>query len=131
MQKLAKLTVSVMQGILGDLKVHLVPTAKDPTASCMVSEVDLAPHTHSNTVIKLAVVQSLWAQVHIVLSAQALAGFSSETILMWLMKKEMKLVRETDMPHDACTQWANLCAEVIVRTGAIGCSSSLPLLCMF
>jgi len=42
-QKLAELTVSVMQGILGDPKVHLVPTAEDPTALCTVSKVNLAP----------------------------------------------------------------------------------------
>ena len=131
MQKLAELTVSVMQGILGDPKVHLVPSAEDPTASCTVSEVDLAPHTRSNAAMKLAVVRSLWAQAHTVLPAQALAGSPSETLLTWLMKKEMELVRETDTPHDARTQWANLCAEVIVRTGAVGCSSSLPLLRTF
>jgi hypothetical protein len=81
--------------------------------------------------MKLAVVGSLWAQAHTALPAQVLAGSPSESLLTWLMKKETELVWETDTPHDACTEWANLCAEVIVRTGAAGCSSSLPLLRMF
>ena len=41
--------------------------------------------------MKLAVVWSLWVQAHTVLPAQALAGSPSETLLMWLMKKEMEL----------------------------------------
>ncbi|KAF8490777.1 hypothetical protein F5888DRAFT_1620590 [Russula emetica] len=130
-QKLAELTVSLMQDILGDPKVQLVPSADEPTPSPTGPEVDLAPHTRSNAAMKLAVVRSLWAQAHTVLPAQALAGSPSETLLTWLMKKETELVRETDTPHDARTQWANLCAEVIVRTGAAGCSSSLSLLRMF
>jgi len=35
------------------------------------------------------------------------------------MEKEAKLVWETDMPHDARTQWAMLYAEVLVRTNAV------------
>ena len=130
MQKLAELTVSLMKDILGDPKVQLVPSGEVPP-SHTESEVDLMPHTRSNAAMKLAVVRSLWAQAHIILPAQALAGSPSETLLTWLMKKETELVRETDTPHDARTQWANLCAEVVVRTGATGCSSSLPLLRMF
>jgi hypothetical protein len=131
-QKLAELTVSLIQDILGDPKVQLVPAGDGPTTpSHTGSEVDLAPHTRSNAAMKLAVVRSLWTQAHEVLPAQALAGSPSETLLTWLMKKETELVWETDMPHDARTQWASLCAEVIVRTSAAGCSSSLSLLRMF
>ena len=129
-QKLAELTVSLMQDILGDPNVQLVPGADQPTPQAG-PEVDLAPHTRSNAAMKLAVVRSLWAQAHTVLPAQALAESPSETLLTWLMKKEMVLVSETDTPHDARTQWANLCAEVIVRSGAAGCSSFLPLHRMF
>lgn len=130
-QKLAELTVSLMQDILGDPDVQLVPPVDEPTLSHTRPEVDLVPHTRSNAAMKLAVVRSLWAQAHTVLPAQALAGSPSEALLTWLMKKEAELVLETDTPYDARTQWANLCAEVIVRTGAAGCSSSLPLLRMF
>jgi hypothetical protein len=119
-----------MQGILGDPNVQLVP-GDEPTPPHKGSELDLVPHTRSNTAMKLAVVRSLWAQAHTVLPAQAFAGSPSETLLTWLMKKEIELVRETDTPHDARTQWANLCAEVIVRTSVAGCSLSLPLLRMF
>ena len=131
MQKLAELTVSLMQGILGDPKVQLVPPVEEPIPSHARSEIDLAPHSRSNAAMKLAVVRSLWTQAHTVLPAQALAGSPSESLLTWLMKKETELVWETDTPHDARTQWANLCAEAIVRTGAAGCPSSLPLLRMF
>jgi len=130
-RKIAELTVSLMQDILGDPKVQLVPSGDVPTPSHTESEVDLAPHTRSNAAMKLAVVRSLWAQAHAVLSAQALAGSPSEALLTWLMKKETDLVWETDTPHDARTQWANLCGEVVLRTGTVGCSSSLPLLSMF
>jgi hypothetical protein len=130
-QKLAELTISLMQDILGDPDVQLVPPVDESTPSHTRSEIDLVPHTRSNSAMKLAVVRSLWAQAHTVLPAQALAGSPSEALLTWLMKKETRLVLETDTPHDARTQWANLCAEVIVRTGAAGCSSSLPLLRMF
>ena len=116
-----------MKDILGDPKVQLVPSEVPPSHT----ELEVVPHTRSNAAMKLAVVRSLWAQAHTILPAQALAGSPSETLLAWLMKKEMELVRETDTPHDARTQWANLCAEVVVRTGSAGCSSSLPLLRMF
>jgi hypothetical protein len=129
--KLAVLTVSLMQDILGDPNVQLVPAADEPTPSHAGPEVDLAPHTRSNAAMNLAVVRSLWAKAHAVLPAQAFAGPPSETLITWLVKKEMVLVWETDTPHDARTQWANLCAEVIVRSGAAGCSYSLPLLRMF
>jgi hypothetical protein len=49
------------------VKVWTTPSHAGP-------EVDLAPHTRSNTAMKLAVVRSLWAQAHTVLPAQALAG---------------------------------------------------------
>jgi len=129
-QKLAELAVSLMQDILGDPKVQLVPSGEEAAPS-NTPEVDLAPHTRSNAAMKLAVVRSLWAHAHSVLPAQALAGSPSEALLTWLMKKEAELVLETDTPHDARTQWATLCAEVVVRTGAAGCSSSLTLLRMF
>ena len=130
-QKLAELTVSLMQDILGDRNVQLVPSADEPAPSDAGPGVDLLTHTRSNEAMKLAVVRSLWAQAHAVLPTEALAGSPSEALLTWLMKKEVALVVETDTPHDARTQWANLCADVIVRTGAAGCSPSLPLLRMF
>ena len=130
-QKLAELAVSLMQDILGDPKVHLVPSGDEGTPSNTGSEADLAPHTRSNAAMKLAVVRSLWAHAHSVLPAQALAGSPSEALFTWLMKKEAELVCETDTPHDARTQWALFCAEVILRTSATSCSSSLALLRMF
>jgi hypothetical protein len=130
-QKLAELAVSLMQDILGDPNVQLVPSRDESPPSKPGSEVDLAPHTRSNAAMKLAVVRSLWAYAHSVLPAQALAGSPSEALLTWLMMKEAELVQETDTPHDARTQWAMLCAEVIVRTGAASCSSSLALLRTF
>jgi hypothetical protein len=65
--------------------------------------------------MKLAVVRALWGHVHAILPAQALAGSASEALLTWLMEKEAELVLETDLPFDARTQWAMLCAEVLVR----------------
>jgi hypothetical protein len=130
-QKLAELAVSLIQDILGDPKVQLVPSGPEGAPANTESESDLAPHTRSNAAMKLAVVRSLWAHAHSVLPAEALAGSPSEALLTWLMKKEEVLVKETDTPHDARTQWASLCAEVTVRTGAAGCSSSLALLRMF
>jgi hypothetical protein len=129
-QKLAELAVSLIQDILGDPKVQLVPSRGEGAPSDTV-EGDLAPHSRSNAAMKLAVVRSLWAHAHLVLPAQALAGSPSEALLTWLMKKEEELVQETDTPHDARTQWATLCAEVTVRTSAAGCSSSLALLRTF
>ena len=132
MQKLAELAVSVMQDILGDPKVQLVPAGDAPTPSHMESEVDLAPHTRSNAAMKLEVVRALWTHAHGLLPARALAGSPSETLLSWLMEKEAELVWETDTPHDARTQWAMLCAEVLVRTNAVtGCASAPAHLCMF
>jgi hypothetical protein len=128
-QKLAELAVSLMQDILGDPKVQLVPSGDEAAPS--KAEADLAPHTRSNAAMKLAVVRSLWTHAHSVLPAQVLAGSPSEALLMWLMEKEAQLVQETDTPHDARTQWAMLCAEVIVCTSAVGCSPSLALLRMF
>jgi len=131
-QKLAELAVSVMQDILGDPKVQLVPAGDAPTPSHMESEVDLAPHTRSNAAMKLEVVRALWTHAHGLLPARALAGSPSETLLSWLMEKEAELVWETDTPHDARTQWAMLCAEVLVRTNAVtGCVSAPAHLCMF
>lgn len=130
-QKLAELAVSLMQDILGDSKVQLVPSGDEAAPSNAGSEADLAPHTRSNAAMKLAVVRSLWAHAHSVLPARVLAGSPSEALLTWLMEKEAVLVQETDTPHDARTQWAMLCAEVIIRPGAAGCSSSLALLRMF
>jgi hypothetical protein len=130
-QKLAELAVSLMQDILGDPKVQLVPAGDEAAPSPKGPEIDLAPHTRSNAAMKLAVVRSLWSHAHSVLPAQALAGSPSEALLTWLMKKEAELVWETDTPHDARTQWATLCAEVVVRTGAAGCSPSLAPLRMF
>jgi hypothetical protein len=124
-QKLAELVVSLMQEILGDPKVQLVPSGDAPSPSHVDTEIDLAPHTRSNAAMKLAVVRSLWTQALAVLPARALAGSPSEALLMWLMEKESELVWETDVPHDARTQWAMLCAEVLVRTGAtVGCASA-------
>ena len=65
--------------------------------------------------MKLAVVRALWEHVHTILPAQALSGSASEKLLTWLMEKESELVWETDTPFDARTQWALLCAEVLVR----------------
>jgi hypothetical protein len=124
-QKLAELVVSLMQEILGDPKVQLVPSGDAPTPSHVDTEIDLAPHTRSNAAMKLAVVRSLWTQAHAVLPARALTGSPGEALLMWLMEKESELVWETDTPHDARTQWAMLCAEVLVRTGdTTGCASA-------
>jgi hypothetical protein len=131
-QKLAELAISVMQDILGDPKVQLVPSGDAPMSSHMDSEVDLAPHTCSSAAMKLKVVHVLWMHAHAVLPTQALARPPSEALLSWLMEKETKLMRETDTPHDAHTQWAMLCAEVLVRTNAVtGCASAPVHLCMF
>jgi len=62
----------------------------------------------------------------------ALAGSPSESLLTWLIEKEAKLVVETDMLHDGCTQWAMLCAEVLVRTSvATGYASAAAQLRVF
>jgi hypothetical protein len=125
--KLAGLAVSLMQDILGDPKVQLVPSGDAPTPKAngsVSSDVDLAPHTRSNAAMKLAVVRALWTHAHVVLPAQALGGSASEALLTWLMEKEASLVWETDTPHDARTQWAMLCAEVLVRSAASSASSS-------
>ncbi|KAI0301170.1 hypothetical protein B0F90DRAFT_1817185 [Multifurca ochricompacta] len=126
-QKLAELAVSVIQDILRDSNVQLVPSADTPTPSQTGSDVDLVPHTRSNAAMKLCVVRSLWTQTHSVLPAQALAGSASEALLTWLMEKEAELVWETNTPHDARTQWAMLCADVLARssTGARDASASL------
>ena len=115
MHKLAELAVSLMRDILSDPKVQLVPSAETPAPSHPGSDPDLVPHTRSNAAMKLAVVRALWGHVHAVLPAQALASSASETLLTWLMEKEAELVLETDTPFDARTQWAMLCAEVLVR----------------
>ena len=126
MQRLAELAVSLMQDILGDPKVQLVPSGDaQTTAPGAGSDVDLAPHTRSNAAMKLAVVRALWTHAHAVLPAQALGGSASEALLTWLMEKEAELVWETDTPHDARTQWAMLCAEVLVRSVASSASSLL------
>lgn len=129
-QKLAELAVSLMQDILGDPKVQLVPTGDAPAPSHVESEVDLAPHTRSNAAMKLAVVRELWTHAHALLPARALVGSPSEALLSWLMEREAEIVWETDTPHDARTQWAMLCAEVLLRTGAAaaGCCTSAPTL---
>jgi hypothetical protein len=121
----------LMQDILGDPKVQLVPAGDEAAPLPKGPEIDLAPHTRSNVAMKLAVVRSLWSHAHSVLPVQALAGSPSEALPTWLMKKEAELVWETDTPHDARMQWATLCAEVVVRTGAAGCSPFLAPLCMF
>jgi hypothetical protein len=130
-QRLAELAVSLMQDVLGDPNVQLVPSGDSPTPSHTGHEVDLAPHTRSNAAMKLAVVRALWSHAHAVLPAQALAGSPSEALLTWLMEKEAELVWETDKPHDARTQWAMLCAEVLVRSSAARCASASALLRMF
>jgi len=130
-RKLAELAVSLMQDILGDPKVQLVPSNDPATASNVGSEVDLAPHTRSNAAMKLAVVRALWGHAHAVLPPRSLAGSPSEALLTWLMEREGDLVWETDTPHDARTQWAMLCAEVLVRTSAAGCTLAPALLRTF
>ena len=115
MQKLAELAVSLMRDILSDSKVQLVPAAETPAPKHVGSDPDLVPHTRSNAAMKLAVVRALWGHVYALLPAQALAGSASEALLTWLMEKEAELVWETDTPFDARTQWAMLCAEVLVR----------------
>ncbi|KAI9465049.1 hypothetical protein BJY52DRAFT_1209886 [Lactarius psammicola] len=117
-QKLAELAVSLMRDILSDPKVQLVPSADTPAPSHAGSDPDLVPHTRSNAAMKLAVVRALWGHVYAVLPAQALAGSASEALLTWLMEKEAELILETDTPFDARTQWAMLCAEVLVRADA-------------
>ena len=114
-QKLAELAVSLMRDILSDPKVQLVPAAETPAPKHVGSDPDLVPHTRSNAAMKLAVVRALWGHVYALLPAQALAGSASEALLTWLMEKEAELVWETDTPFDARTQWAMLCAEVLVR----------------
>jgi hypothetical protein len=62
----------------------------------------------------------------------ALTRFLSESLLTWLMEKEAELVVETDTPHDMCTQWAMLCAEVLMCTGvATGYALAAAQLCVF
>ncbi|KAH9971901.1 hypothetical protein BGW80DRAFT_1460112 [Lactifluus volemus] len=65
--------------------------------------------------------------------ARRRAASMSESLLTWLMEKEPEIVWETDTPHDARTQWAMLCAEVIMRSAPSpsSSSSSTPLLCVF
>jgi len=48
--------------------------------------------------------------------ACVLARSPSESLLTQLMEKEAKLMVETDMLHNARTQWAMLCAEVLMHT---------------
>ena len=85
----------------------------------------LAPHTRLNAARKFEVVRALWTHAHSVLPARALAGSLSEVSLSWPVEKEVELVWETDMPHDARTQCAMLSAEVLVRTNAAaGCASA-------
>ncbi|KAH9952882.1 hypothetical protein BGW80DRAFT_1259777 [Lactifluus volemus] len=61
-----------------------------------------------------------------------LSASASESLLTWFMEKEPEIVWETDTPHDARTQWAMLCAEVIMRSApSPSSSSSTPLLRMF
>ncbi|KAH9060473.1 hypothetical protein EDB87DRAFT_1616129 [Lactarius vividus] len=117
-QKLAGLAVSLMKDILSDPKVQLVPSADTPAPTPAGSDLDLVPHTRSNAAMKFAAVRALWGHVHAVLPAQALAGSASEELLTWLMGKEKELIFETDTPFDARTQWAMLCAEVLVRAEA-------------
>jgi hypothetical protein len=95
-QKLAELAVSVMQDILDNLNIQLVPAGNVPMPSHMESEVDLAPHTHLNVAIKLKVVHALWTHAHLVLSVCALAGSLSKVLLLWLMEKDVELVWEID-----------------------------------
>ncbi|KAI9443494.1 hypothetical protein H4582DRAFT_2072522 [Lactarius indigo] len=101
-----------------DDSVQLVPSADTPAPTPTGSDLDLAPHTRSNAAMKLAAVRALWGHVHAVLPAQALAGSPSGTLLTWLMEKEKELILETDTPFDARTEWAMLCAEVLVRVDA-------------
>jgi hypothetical protein len=82
--------------------------------------------------MKLAVVRALWTHVHVMLPTEALSASASESLLTWLMEKEPKIVWETDMLHDARTQWAMLCAEVIMHSApSPSSSSSTPLLHVF
>jgi hypothetical protein len=132
MSKLAVLAVSLMQSILSDPKVQLVPSGDAPTsavndpapAAPPPSDVDLAPHSRSNAAMKLAVVRALWTHAHVILPTEALGASASESLLHWLMEKESEIVWETDTPHDARTQWAMLCAEVIMRSAPSPSSSS-------
>ena len=66
-QKLAELAISLMQDILGNPKVQLVPSGDVPTPSQIEPKVNLAPHTHSNTAMKLAVIHPFWIHTHAVL----------------------------------------------------------------
>ncbi|KAH9955582.1 hypothetical protein BGW80DRAFT_1466931 [Lactifluus volemus] len=121
MSKLAVLAVSLMQSILSDPKVQLMPSGDAPTSAVNgpaptappSSDVELAPHTRSNAAMKLAVVRALWTHVHVMLPTEAL---------------KPEIVWETDTPHDARTQWAMLCAEVIMRSAPSPSSSSSTLL---
>ncbi len=120
-QKLTELAILLMQDILGNPKVQSVPSSDVLMPSQIEPKVDLTPHTHSNVVMKLAVIHLFWMHAHVVLPACTLAGSLSESLLTWLMEKEAELMVETDMPHNVRTQWAMLCAEVLVHTGvAIG-----------
>jgi len=116
-QKLTKLAILLMQDILGDPKVQLVPSSDMPMPLQIEPKVDLTPHTHLNAAMKLAVIYLFWMHVHVVLPTCALAGSLSESLLTQLMEKEAKLMVETDTPHNTHTQWAMLCAEVLVHTG--------------
>jgi hypothetical protein len=66
-QKLAELAVSLMQDILGNPKVQLVPSGDVLMPSQIEPEVNLAPHTHLNAVMKLAVIHLFWMHMHVVL----------------------------------------------------------------
>jgi hypothetical protein len=77
----------LMQDILGNPKVQLVPAGDEAAPSPKGPEINLAPHTCSNAAMKLAVVRSLWSHTHSVLPVQALAVSPSEALLMWLMKE--------------------------------------------
>ncbi|KAI9449835.1 hypothetical protein F5148DRAFT_1338704 [Russula earlei] len=63
-------------------------------------------------------------------SQNRVRGTPSEALLTWLMEREPELVWETDTPHDARTQWAMLCAEVLLRTSVAGSTLAPALLRM-
>ncbi|THH20532.1 hypothetical protein EW146_g848 [Bondarzewia mesenterica] len=113
--RLAGRAASALVNVLEDSEIELVPTADTVTREADEEvSVGLKPHTRSNAAMKLAITRDLWEVVCKVLPKHE-CGVAGEELLTYLVKNESDLVWETDSPHDARTQWALLCTEVLAH----------------
>ncbi|KAA1469740.1 hypothetical protein DENSPDRAFT_816901 [Dentipellis sp. KUC8613] len=109
---------NTLSGILGNQNIQFVPESRPVSRTPIIdsagrASMPLKPHVRSNAAMKLSVTRDLWEIVREIIPEDD-HSVAAERLLVYLMENEMDLVWETHSPHDARTQWTNLCVELLV-----------------